>query len=33
MRKMGELATLSFDMESFQQIVHFISHKLADIKF
>lgn len=32
-RKMGELAALSFDMECFQQTVDFIAAKLADIKF
>ena len=32
-RKMGELAALSFDIDSFQQIVDFIADKLSDIKF
>jgi hypothetical protein len=32
-RKMGELASLSFEGDSFQQIVEFMGNKLADIKF
>lgn len=32
-RKMGELAALSFNIDHFQQTVDFIAGKLADIKF
>lgn len=32
-RKMGDLATLSFQMEHFQQTIDFIATKLSDIKF